>query len=120
MEIGAIILAAVGSAGLFNLIQFLITRKDKKKDALADIRSDIAELKAAAHIAEKDSCRTQLLLLMAYYPDQKSEIMKLAQHYFVDLNGDWYMTSLFSIWLKANNLDVPIWFDMSVKKGEVK
>lgn len=120
MEIGAIILAAVGSAGLFNLIQFLITRKDKKKDALADIRSDIAELKVALRTIEKDLCRTQMLLLMADYPDQKSEMMELAQHYFVDLNGDFYMSSLFSKWLKANNMDVPIWFDMSIKKGEVK
>lgn len=116
MEIGAIIIAAVGSTALFNFIQFLLNRKDKKEDDLADIRADLKEIKARQIVSEKDSCRTQMLVLMADYPLQEEEMMKLAQHYFADLHADWYMTSLFNKWLKQNNLTAPIWFNIKEEK----
>lgn len=55
---------------------------------------------------EQDSARTQLLTLMSSYPDNESEIMKVAYHYFHDLNGDWYMTELFSEWATARDINV--------------
>lgn len=120
MEIGAIILAAVGSAGLFNLVQFLIARKDQKKDALEEIRNNVKEIKKEQRKLEKDSCRTQMLLLMAEYPQQHEEMMKLSQHYFSVLNGDWYMTTLFAKWLRESNITKPLWFDMNTLKGEIR
>lgn len=121
MEIGAIIIAAVGSTALFNFIQFLLNRKDKKEDDLADIRADLKEIKARQIVSEKDSCRTQILLLMADYPDNVEEMMKLSEHYFSPtskggLGANWYMTSLFSTWLKKHNIQEPLWF----QKGESK
>lgn len=112
MEIvAAVIVAAIGSVGLFNLIQFLISRKDKKNDALEGIRKDITEIKKGIVIAEKDNCRTQMLVLMADYPLQEEEMLRLAQHYFEDLDGDWYMTSLFGKWLNLNHIERPKWFN---------
>ena len=107
----AVVVAAIGSVGLFNLIQFLISRKDKKNDALEAIRKDIAEIKEGMVDAEKDNCRTQMLVLMADYPMQEEEMLRLAQHYFEDLDGNWYMTSLFSKWLELNHINRPKWFD---------
>ena len=60
---------------------------------------------------ERDSCRTQMLLLMSDYPGQTEEIMRLARHYFQDLSGNWYMTSLFNKWLSDNNIGKPEWFN---------
>lgn len=53
-----------------------------------------------------DTTRNQLLTLMKNYPDNEEEIMKVAKYYFKDLNGDWYMTSLFIEWGEERGIDV--------------
>lgn len=92
----AIIAAVLGS----NLIQFFVSRRDKKKG----IQEQLIKL-------EKDSCRTQLLVMMSDYADEKTEIMTLGEHYFKDLKGDWYLTDLFAKWLSAHKIAKPDWFN---------
>ena len=55
---------------------------------------------------ELDTTRTQLLTLMNHYPDNESEILSVAYHYFRELDGDWYMSELFSNWAKERNIDI--------------
>ena len=55
---------------------------------------------------ELNSTRNQLLTLMSDYPDNESEILKVASYYFNDLNGDWYMTELFTEWCDGRGIDV--------------
>ena len=55
---------------------------------------------------ELDSARTQLLLLMNHYPENDNEIMKVAEYYFQELDGDWYMTELFSEWAENRGIDI--------------
>lgn len=55
---------------------------------------------------ELNSTRNQLLTLMSDYPDNESEILKVASYYFNDLNGDWYMTELFTKWCDGRGIDV--------------
>lgn len=98
-----VIVAALSSTALFGFIQFLIARHDKKKGTLAKLEAGMTE-------ARKDSLRTQLLLLIADYPEDKSEIMRLAEHYFKDLKGNFYLSSIFTEWLKKYNITVPGWF----------
>ena len=69
---------------------------DKKLDNISEQLNNI----------ELDSTRTQLLTLMSNYPDNESEILKVAYHYFRELGGDWYMSELFSEWAKERNIDV--------------
>ena len=92
----AVVVAVIGS----NLIQFFVTRRDKKKG----IQDQLIKL-------EKDSCRTQMLVMMSDYPEEKDEIMRLAEHYFGDLKGNWYLTSLFDGWLKDKGILKPSWFN---------
>lgn len=96
----AIFLGFLGSAGFWATVQFLITRWDNKKG-----------LKKQLKKLEKDGCRTQLLLLMSDYPDEKQEIMKLAEYYFDVLKGNFYLDSLFSEWLEENKIKKPKWFN---------
>lgn len=109
--ISAIILAAIGSTALFSFIQYLITRHDKKTDKSDKVVKDIEELKALIVKIEKDNCRTQMLVLMSDYPEEKLEMMKVSEHYFGDLKGDWYMSSMFNKWLAKNGIEKPTWFD---------
>ena len=103
--VGAIIIAVLGSG----LIQFVINRHDQKKDNPISQKLDkiISEQKKT----EKDSLRTQLLVMMTMMPESQEEIMQLAQRYFEELKGDWFYSSLFNRWLKDNNIEKPLWFD---------
>ena len=56
--------------------------------------------------AEENATRSQLLTLMSDYPNNESEILKVAQYYFQGLKGDWYMTGLFTKWAESRGLDV--------------
>ena len=95
-----ITLAVLGSNALFAFIQFLISRHDTKKN-----------IKGKLNTLEKDGLRTQLLLLILMKPEEQTEILRLAEHYFKVLKGNWYMTSIFKNWLKENNVGEPDWFD---------
>lgn len=97
---GTILLAILGSNALFVFLQFLITRHDTKKN-----------VKGKLAVLEKDVLRTQLLLLILMKPEEKKEILTIAEHYFKDLQGNWYMTSIFNKWLKASFVAEPEWFD---------
>lgn len=52
-----------------------------------------------------ESTRTQLITLMSNYPDNKSEILKVADKYFNEYNGDWYVTELFEQWAADHGVD---------------
>ena len=97
--ITTIVLAVLASNGFFALLQFLITRWDTKKS-----------IKGKLDRLEKDGLRTQLLLMILLKPNEKKEILTLAQHYFVDLKGNWYMTNIFDKWLLEKGDSRPEWF----------
>ena len=95
-----IISAVIASQAVFGFIQFLITRRDTKKNVYGKLKQ-----------LEKDGLRTQLLLLILMRPEEQQEIMTIAEHYFADLKGDWYMTSIFNKWLLISEIAEPDWFD---------
>jgi len=97
--ITTIVLAILASNGLFALIQFFVTRHDTKKN----VRDKLILL-------EKDGLRTQLLLLILMQPEEQTEILKIAEHYFVKLKGNWYMTDIFNKWLEEKGHSKPDWF----------
>lgn len=95
-----IIIAILGSgalsaliAGIFNLINNRREKLDKR-----------------FKLFEKDILRTQMLLMLKDFPEERQEILKLAQHYFGDLNGNWYLTTMFNAWLEDNGIAKPEWF----------
>ena len=55
---------------------------------------------------EMDTTRIQLLSLIRNDPDNVDSIMKLARHYFVDLSGDWYATSIFQEWCAEKGVHI--------------
>ena len=99
-----IVLAVLGSTALSSLIQFLIKRYDEKKDAKFNVREKLTTL-------EKDTLRTQMLLLILMKPEEKKEILTIGEHYFKTLKGDWYMTSIFNKWLESTGTAEPEWFE---------
>ena len=59
----------------------------------------------------KDTLRIQLLMLMREENNNIDTILRVAETYFVKLQGDWYMTSEFYRWAKAHDVVIPdsIW-----------
>lgn len=94
-----IIIAVVGSTALATLVQFFVTRHDNKRN-----------LSKRLDKLERDGLRTQLLLLILMKPEEKKEILTIAEHYFKDLHGDWYMTSIFNKWVEEQGIAEPEWF----------
>lgn len=97
------VISALTSGGVLAFIQFLITRRDNEKG----IGKKLDRL-------EKDGLRTQLLLLLLMKPEEQTEILTIAEHYFVKppngLGGNWYMTGLFAKWCDAHGIE-PEWFN---------
>lgn len=108
-----ILILVLGGGNLLLFIQFLIERYDKKKERAEDKEEN--HIQSTLKKLEKDGLRTQLLLLIRMSPEEETEILKLAEYYFVKLKANWYMTSIFSKWCKDRKLE-PEWFDFEAEE----
>lgn len=116
MDMVAIIIAILGSSGLFSFATFLITRYDSHKTTKSVFtKEDLSKFRQATdqisnidhkikHL-EQDTCRLQLLHMFEHQPDNIDTILSLADHYFNDLGGNWYMSAELSRWAKEHNVD---------------
>lgn len=114
------VISALTSGGCLAFVQFLITRRDKKKDEESGVSAAIEklnsrleslekEIKNKMRKQEKDSLRTQLLVMIIWRPTEKKEILTLGERYFKELRGNWYMTSIFNKWLEEQDVAKPEW-----------
>lgn len=105
------IIIAVLSSGVISALiasaTTLIVRHLDRKDSQTD---KIAEIEKKVKRNEVDNVRLQMMLLMSDYPEEKQEIMRCAEHYFKELHGNWYMSTLFQRWLNNNSISNPEWF----------
>lgn len=71
------------------------------------IATQIADLRAEVQVldrrTEQQITRLELANLIHNQPHNKAEIEKVARYYFVKLDGDWYMTGLYSTWATEND-----------------
>lgn len=106
-----IIIAVIGSGGFFTFIQFMIGRHDREYEKKIDKKLD--GLSKNVEFIAHGCTRTQLMVLMKLFNDRKEEIITVAHRYFVDMKGDFYMTTLFESWLEENKITRPEWFKHS-------
>lgn len=104
-----IVLGLLGGGNLVLFVKFLIERHDRKAERAEDKSAEGMEKRLM--ILERDGLRTQLLLLILLRPTEQTEILRLAEHYFKDLKGNWYMTSIFNKWLETSGIAEPEWLD---------
>lgn len=86
--------------------EILRTERDELNKEIHELLSMIKEQTLKN---ERDNVRVQLLLLMADYPDDVSELMHCAEHYFKELDGNWYATPLFVKYLRERGIAAPEW-----------
>lgn len=113
----AIIIAALGSTGLFSLIEHIMDNRSGRnkelkeiRDELKEIRAELKETRNSCDESRQDTVRLQLLNLIQHTPYRESEILTVAKKYFDDLNGNWYMESIFTEWAEEQNVPLPSWF----------
>ena len=105
-----ILLAIIGSGALSTVISAIITAIANRKSRLTKIEQKLEKIEANQKTAETDSLRTQLLLMIADYPNEKTEILKIAERYFTS-NGNWVATAIFNRWLEQHCEGAkPEWF----------
>lgn len=109
-EIFIAVISAVGSGAFFTFMQFLISRKDGEDKERKEAKEWRESVDAKLLKNEKDSIRTQMLLLMDKYPDNETEVLRLAEYYFQKLHANFYMTTMFTKWLQLNHIPLPGWF----------
>lgn len=112
-EVIIAVIAGIFSGTFFTFLQAMIARRDQKKEKAEEKTALDKEWRE--HVdrelekGERDSCRQQLLILMDRYSDDTHEILQLAEHYFVDLKANFYLTTLFTKWLHERGLNLPGW-----------
>lgn len=83
---------------------------DMKADSNAKINEltdNIKEVLELSKDTRRDTVRIQLIMMLKHQPENIDTILKLAELYFVTLQGDWYMTSEFTNWAKNHNVIIP-------------
>lgn len=118
MELGVTVICAIfGSAGLFSLIQFFITRHDGKERDLSQIKNQLDRIVEKCDRNELATNRLQLLFLIESQPQNKDTILQTAQRYFVELNGNGEAWAVFYGWAENNKLDVG-WYKALLEREE--
>ena len=96
---------------------------ESKRDAERRVNSfkeDVKELISVTQETRKDTLRIQLLMILEQQPENIDTILKLAETYFIDLHGDWYMTSLFNRWAKQHDIEIPSQIYSAIKETHKK
>lgn len=103
-------------AALTTLIIFFVERHDKKKQKPFSTLSDKIDMLAtesrnADAELNRSLLRLQMLNLMDHRPEDVAELMKIAEKYFCQFEGNWYMDGRFRKHCEENNIPLPSWFE---------
>ena len=99
-----ILTIVLSSNALTVLITAIITAVSNRKTKLKEIEKKLEVIEKNQKNAEKDTLRTQLLVMIADFPDETTDILRLAEHYFKDL-----ASALFNEWAKTHCESAPTW-----------
>jgi hypothetical protein len=112
-----LIVGVLSSASLVALINGLFQRKRDKESKSTGLESkvdtlveDQMKMMKAQKKQEGDIIRVELKLMISSFPEKEEDILRLAEHYFKDLHGNWVMATTFKQWLNERGLEIPQWY----------
>ena len=106
MDYGLFFSTILGSAGVFSLIQFLVTRHDRRQDVLGEIKSDVLGVRKAQDEMNIRVTRMELLGLIRDDPNNVDAILQVAEYYFIELDGNAYAHAIFEKWAEAHGVAI--------------
>lgn len=118
MDYGALITGLFGGGAVFGFIQFWVTRHDAKKSDIRALRNDIAAIKRSQNDIQIRQTRMELIGLIRMDPDNVDAILQVAEHYFIELDGNAYAHALFEKWAKVH--EVPVGWLPKLRERERK
>ena len=99
-----IISCILGGGAIITLITFLIKRGDERKDKKDEVLAEIKAIKKQMAKMERDSVRTQLLMLMNTYTyGEASEILTVAEYVYGKITSDDRPVENVTQWCKRKN-----------------
>ena len=112
------IIIAIISSGLlsviitecFGILKAKRSKKDGVEAKLEVLAEEQKEIRGLIKQQEKDALRTELKLMISDFPYEETDILRLAEHYFKDLDGNWTMANIFVNWCKSRGIELPPWF----------
>lgn len=123
MDLGvAIVSGTLGAGGLISFAQFLISRHDKRKDEhtvqLDRIEKKVDAIGEQSDRTELAQTRLQLFFLIIMQPKNKDAILKTAQRYFMELDGNGEAWDAFAHWASENGVDIDYYKKKGANHGE--
>ena len=100
-EVSAILSALIV---IFTTVGSLMTWFQNNITAHIDDRIDTLE--KSVNDVRLDTVRLQLDGLIAHDSENVESILSVAKVYFLDMNGDWYMTEKFKKWGREHDVDL--------------
>lgn len=82
--------------------------KKESNERAEKLDTTMDKVLAVTEETRKDTVRIQLLMILSHQPENTDTILKLAEKYFIDLDGDWYMTNVFGKWAKEHDITIPV------------
>lgn len=104
MDIQLVLSTILGSAGVFSLIQFFISRHDNRKDDLSNIRKELSSIKKTQEQTIIRVTRGELKDLIRDDPGNINAILQVAEYYFIELDGNAYAHAIFEKWAKEHGI----------------
>ena len=95
--------------GLFQIWQTKKSKKDGLESKVDDIAAKQQSILKAQERHELDILRVELKMMIADFPDDESDILRLAEAYFTK-GGNWIASILFKKWLDERGLPFPAWY----------
>jgi hypothetical protein len=120
MDVGLAIFGSIcGSAGIFGLIQFFVTRHDNKDRDLAIIKKQLRTIEKKCDRNELATTRLQLFFLVDSQPENIDAIETTAQRYFIELGGNGEAWATFHKWAETHKIDTS-WYKalLAREKGD--
>lgn len=118
MDAVALLVGLFGGGGVIGFIQYMISRHDTRKSDIAGIKRDLSMIRKSQQDMAIRVTRMELLSLLRQDPDNVDSILQVAEHYFIELDGNAYAHSIFEKWAKAH--DVPVGWLPKLKERERK
>lgn len=115
VNIETLLIALFSSAGTFSLIQFIISRHDRKKDNLSSLKKDLERIEKLQNDTNLRVTRMELMNLINRDSNNLDAILQVAEYYFVELDGNAYAHAIFEKW--AIEHDVAVGWLPKITKG---
>ena len=93
--------------------------KDRKEEDKCHYSAQLNRIEQKTTENEKAIVRLQLIYLIHEQPHNRDTILKTAQRYFIDLDGNGEAWAIFDEWARDKSLDIG-WYKMLIERKEKK